>query len=94
MPDATSKTIGSRSAARSGWGSVTTTWCRAPPTGMRTPAARPTAASIGPPVSTTRLVAISPALVSTPVTRSPDRTSPVKAAPSSTCTPEVKSAVV
>ena len=43
-----------------GAASVTTTWWRAPPAGIRTPAARPTAARVGPPVSTTRSVAISP----------------------------------
>ena len=44
---------------------------RAAPAGIRTPAARPTARSDGPPVSRTRSVAIGPALVSTPITRRP-----------------------
>ena len=54
MPEGRSKTIGSRSGAKSGCGWVTTTWWRAPCVGMRTPAASPTAPSVGPPVSTTR----------------------------------------
>jgi len=36
-------------------------WCRAAPAGIRTPAALPTARSVGPPVSRTRSVAIDPA---------------------------------
>ena len=42
---------------------------RAAPTGMRRPARSPTARSDGPPVSRTRSVSMTPALVSTPVTR-------------------------
>ena len=73
---------------------VTTTWWRAPPAGMRTPAARPTAARVGPPVSTTRPVAISPPVVATPLTRSPSRSSPVKPVRSTTRTPAVNRAAV
>ncbi len=61
---------------------------------MLAPAARPTAASVGPPVSTTRSVAIRPAEVTTPVTRPPRCSSPSKAVCSQTRTPEVNSAAV
>ena len=44
---------------------------RAAPAGIRSPASRPTARSDGPPVSSTRSVAIGPAIVSTPTTRWP-----------------------
>ena len=49
---------------------------------------------VGPPVSTTRVVAMSPAEVRTPVTRPPSTTSPVNAVRSHTRTPAVKSAAV
>ena len=73
---------------------MTTTWWRAPPAGIRQPAARPTAASVGPPVSTTRSVAIAPDVVLTPATRLPASLSPVNAVCSTTCTPAVNSAAV
>ena len=71
--------MGTRSGARSGCGSVTATWCRAPPAGILAPASRPTVASSGPPVRTTVSVAIGPASVSTPVTRPAATRRPVNA---------------
>ncbi|HET6192331.1 MAG TPA: hypothetical protein VFE59_35650, partial [Trebonia sp.] len=50
-PDGKSNTIGV--SANAGCTSVTATWCRAPPAGMRMPASAPTAASFGPPVRIT-----------------------------------------
>ena len=88
-PAATSKTMGTRAGSRSGCGSVTAIWCRTPPAGMRIPDSAPTCASFGPPVSTTRPVAMGPALVSTPATRSPAMTSPVNRVCSRTWTPLV-----
>ena len=64
-----SKTMGTRSGARSGCGSVTATWCRTPPAGTVTPASAATSAISGPPVSTTSGAVIGPAEVRTPVTR-------------------------
>src|SRR3954454_22129127 len=66
-----SKTIGSRSVSNAGCGSSTATLCRAAPTGIRTPASRPTARRLGPPVTMTRSVSIVPASVSTAVTSVP-----------------------
>ncbi len=66
-----SKTIGIVSTAKAGCGSRTATVWRAAPTGMRTPARRPTARRPGPPVSRTRSVSITPASVSTATTRVP-----------------------
>jgi len=94
MPEARSKTIGNRSGAKSGCAWVTTTWCRTPLVGIRTPAGAPTSASAGPPVSTTRGVATSPADVWTAVTRPPCTRSPVKAVRSQTRTPAASIAAV
>ena len=63
-----SKTIGIRSTPNTGSASSTATVCRAPPVEMRSPTSLPTSRSDGPPVSSTRDVAIGPALVSTPTT--------------------------
>ena len=55
-----SNTIGTSCTSKAGTGAVTTTWWRAPPAGIRPPAAAPTSASFGPPVSTTCSVSIGP----------------------------------
>ncbi len=55
--------MGTRAGCRSGCCSVTATWCRTPPAGMRIPARAPTSASFGPPVSTTSGACTCPSLV-------------------------------
>ena len=90
-PSPMSKTIGERSTSNASWGSSTQTVWRAAPAGIRRPASRPTDRSDGPPVRSTRSVAIGPADVSTPTTRRPpaagSSSSPVNAVRSRSSTP-------
>ena len=73
-----------------GSGAVSTTWCRVPPAKMRPPAARPTSARSGPPVSTTASAAMNPSVVSMPS----DSRSAVNLQCSRTSTPSATSAAV
>src|SRR5262249_8468035 len=93
-PALRSNTIGTRDGSRPGCCSVTATWCRTPPAGVRIPASAPPRASLGPPVSTTTGACTSPSLVRTPRTRPPPDSRPRNATPSATRTPLDSSATV